>query len=248
MPEPSVSSIAIYQLRVVLCGVSPLVWRRLLVVSTTSIAELHEILQNAFGWSGEHLHRFLIHGAAYGIPSLGGIVFREDARRVPLSRFRLHCGSASAMNTTSRRIGSCTFGWSELCLLIPTALFHPVSAEAELFHPKTALEPWIILSSWIGTQATYPSMSLTSWLKPCGGFLMPTTTATPLAIWTNWRPGKTGGHAAFASHVSCIAGYQCDSVERHSSFKTRIRTCSKRWAPRSVHRICCFFTMRLLTT
>src|SRR5580704_691435 len=60
MPEPSVSSIAIYQLRVVLCGVSPLVWRRLLVVITTSIAELHEILQSAFGWSGEHLHRFLI--------------------------------------------------------------------------------------------------------------------------------------------------------------------------------------------
>ena len=92
MPEPSVSSIAIYQLRVALCGVSSLVWRRLLVVSTTSIAELHEILQNAFGWSGEHLHRFLIHGAAYGIPCLGGIVFRDDARRVPLSRFRLHCG------------------------------------------------------------------------------------------------------------------------------------------------------------
>jgi hypothetical protein len=62
------------------------------------------------------------------------------------------------------------------------------------------------------------------------------------------RPGKTRGYAAFASHVSCIAGYQCDSVERHSSFKTRVRTWSKRWAPRSVHRICCFFTMRLLTT
>src|SRR5271165_6225661 len=92
MPEASVSSLAIYQLRVVLCGVSPLVWRRLLVASETSIAELHEILQNAFSWSGEHLHRFLIHGAAYGIPCLGGIVFREDARRVALSRFRLHCG------------------------------------------------------------------------------------------------------------------------------------------------------------
>ena len=52
MPEPSVSSIAIYQLRVVLCGVSPMVWRRLLVVSTTSIAGLHEVLQNALGWSG----------------------------------------------------------------------------------------------------------------------------------------------------------------------------------------------------
>jgi hypothetical protein len=80
MPEPSVSSNAIYQLRVVLCGVSPLVWRRLLVVSGTSLAELHDILQSASDWSGEHLHRFLIHGAAYGIPHLGSIVFREDAR------------------------------------------------------------------------------------------------------------------------------------------------------------------------
>ena len=92
MPEPSVSPIAIYQLRVVLRGVSPLIWRRLLVVNETSLGELHEILQSAFAWSGEHLHRFLIHGVAYGIPHVGGIVFREDARGVPLSRFRLHCG------------------------------------------------------------------------------------------------------------------------------------------------------------
>jgi hypothetical protein len=34
----------------------------------------------------------MIHGVAYGIPHVGGIVFREDARGVPLSRFRLHCG------------------------------------------------------------------------------------------------------------------------------------------------------------
>ena len=33
--EPSLSSITIYQLRVVLSGVSPLVWRRLLVASDT---------------------------------------------------------------------------------------------------------------------------------------------------------------------------------------------------------------------
>jgi len=75
MAESSALSIAIYQLRVALCGVSPLVWRRLLVISETSLAELHEILQNAFDWSGAHLHRFLIHGAAYGVPCIGGIVF-----------------------------------------------------------------------------------------------------------------------------------------------------------------------------
>jgi hypothetical protein len=92
MAEFFVLSLAIYQLRVVLRGVSPLVWRRLLVASDTSLAELHEILQHAFGWSDDHLHRFLIHGTAYGIPRLGGIAFRDDARRVPLSRFRLHRG------------------------------------------------------------------------------------------------------------------------------------------------------------
>jgi Plasmid pRiA4b ORF-3-like protein len=92
MSEPSVLLTTIYQLRVVLCAVSPLVWRRLLVASDTSIAELHEILQSAFDWSGEHLHRFLIHGSAYWIRCLGGIVFQEDARRVPLSRFGLHRG------------------------------------------------------------------------------------------------------------------------------------------------------------
>ena len=80
--QPSPSSITIYQLRVVLCGVSPLAWRRLLVASDISIAELHEILQSAFDWSGEHLHRFLIHGSAYGIRCPGGLVFQEDARRV----------------------------------------------------------------------------------------------------------------------------------------------------------------------
>ncbi len=82
----------LYQLRVVLCGVSPLVLRQLLVASETSVAELHEILLLAFDWSGEHLHRFRIHGRDYGTAQLGGIVFDEDARKVPLSRFRLHCG------------------------------------------------------------------------------------------------------------------------------------------------------------
>ncbi len=92
MAELSVSSPEIYQFRIVLCAVSPLVWRRLLVSSQTSLAELHYALQVAFGWSNESLHRFRIHGKDYGIPQEGGMVFHEDARRVPLSRFRLRCG------------------------------------------------------------------------------------------------------------------------------------------------------------
>ena len=64
MPEPG-SPAAVYQLRVVLRWVSPLIWRRLLVPAETSLAGLHDILQVVFGWSDEHLHRFVVHGADY---------------------------------------------------------------------------------------------------------------------------------------------------------------------------------------
>jgi len=79
-PEPN-----IYQLRAVLLGISPIIWRRLLVRSDSTIADLHDTIQIAFGWSGDHLHRFLIHGRQYGVAYLGGITFRDDPRRIKLS-------------------------------------------------------------------------------------------------------------------------------------------------------------------
>ena len=78
----------IYQLRVVIAGISPLIWRRLLVAADTTIAELHTILQTVFGWSGEHLHRFVIHGTDYGISYAGSEGFRDDARTVRLDTKR----------------------------------------------------------------------------------------------------------------------------------------------------------------
>jgi Plasmid pRiA4b ORF-3-like protein len=90
MPElDGLSSPSVYQLRVVLRGVSPLVWRRLLVRSESTIAELHAVLQTSFGWSDEHLHRFVIHGREYGVGHIGGLTFRDDARRVRLDRLGL---------------------------------------------------------------------------------------------------------------------------------------------------------------
>jgi hypothetical protein len=44
----------IYQLRIVLQGISPLIWRRLLVQSDTTLAQLHLMLQILFEWSNEH--------------------------------------------------------------------------------------------------------------------------------------------------------------------------------------------------
>lgn len=92
MPEPDASVPAVYQLRVVLRGVSPLIWRRLLVRADSTIADLHATLQVAFGWDDDHLHRFVIHGADYGIPYAGGIDFDDDARAVPLGRFGFRLG------------------------------------------------------------------------------------------------------------------------------------------------------------
>ncbi|MGH3686457.1 MAG: plasmid pRiA4b ORF-3 family protein [Pseudonocardiaceae bacterium] len=90
------SNPAVYQLRVVLAGVSPLIWRRLLVPAETTIAELHAVLRAAFGWGGEHLHRFVIHGREYGISSLGGAGFRDDAREIRLSGFGFRVGERFA--------------------------------------------------------------------------------------------------------------------------------------------------------
>jgi hypothetical protein len=78
----------IYRLRVVLRGISPLIWRRLMVRADSTIADLHAVLQLAFAWSGDRLHRFVIHGSEYGISYAGGIVFSIDAREIRLDRFR----------------------------------------------------------------------------------------------------------------------------------------------------------------
>ncbi len=90
MPESStLSERLVYQLRVVLRGVSPLLWRRLLVRNDTTIADLHATLQTALGWSDEHLNRFVIHGREYGVSHDRGIGFCDDPRRVHLADLAL---------------------------------------------------------------------------------------------------------------------------------------------------------------
>ena len=40
----------IYQIKMVLLGISPMIWRRLLVKSDSTIEDLHYTLQIAMGW------------------------------------------------------------------------------------------------------------------------------------------------------------------------------------------------------
>jgi pRiA4b ORF-3-like protein len=75
----------IYQLRIVLRGISPLIWRRLLVRSDTTLAQLHLMLQIIFNWSNEHLHHFHIFGKDYGSDG-------ADTRQVTLHAFGFQQG------------------------------------------------------------------------------------------------------------------------------------------------------------
>ena len=55
MANPEVSP-SIVQLKVRLLGISPMIWRRVLVPESVSLRELHGILQVSMGWEGIHLY------------------------------------------------------------------------------------------------------------------------------------------------------------------------------------------------
>jgi Plasmid pRiA4b ORF-3-like protein len=62
MPGPEM--LCVYQFKVVLRGISPMIWRRLLLRSDHSIADLHYTIQIPMGWSDSHLHRCHIQRAS----------------------------------------------------------------------------------------------------------------------------------------------------------------------------------------
>ncbi|HVR00240.1 MAG TPA: plasmid pRiA4b ORF-3 family protein [Mycobacterium sp.] len=56
---------SIHTIKVSLRYMKPPIWRRLQVPSTTSLAELHDIIQAAMGWYDCHLHQFEVNGVHY---------------------------------------------------------------------------------------------------------------------------------------------------------------------------------------
>jgi hypothetical protein len=64
----SATDAPIYQIKVTLEGSKPPIWRRLLVRSDVTLAELHDIIQAAFGWWDYHLHQFIVGETYFGVP------------------------------------------------------------------------------------------------------------------------------------------------------------------------------------
>lgn len=75
----------IYQLKITLKGSKPPIWRRVQVRSEITLAQLHEVIQIAMGWTDSHLHQFIVHGPAYGRPDVEGLEV-NDEKKAPLWR------------------------------------------------------------------------------------------------------------------------------------------------------------------
>lgn len=58
----------IFEIKIVLRAVRPPVSRRVQIPGEATLAELHDVVQAAMGWTNSHLHEFDIGGARYGQP------------------------------------------------------------------------------------------------------------------------------------------------------------------------------------
>jgi hypothetical protein len=74
MPNPFDSDAFIIRLEAHITGIEPRITRSLELPVGLNFAQLHEVLQAAFGWTDSHLHRFIVGGLTVGAPE-----FDEDA-------------------------------------------------------------------------------------------------------------------------------------------------------------------------
>ena len=77
----------IYQLKIFLIGISPMIWRRILIPDNSTIKDLHYILQILMGWDDYYLHQFIIRGKRFGISRWHGICFSDNPDQVCLKEF-----------------------------------------------------------------------------------------------------------------------------------------------------------------
>ena len=89
-PPPSDADAAsIMQIKIWLVGISPMVWRRVLVPTNFTLRELLGVIQVAMGWEGIHLYQFHLRAMRYGSRelsasspdvTLAALQFRKGAR------------------------------------------------------------------------------------------------------------------------------------------------------------------------
>jgi len=74
----------IYQLKVVLAGSEPPIWRRVLVPADIKLSSLHRVMQILMGWTDDHQHRFTVLSKPLSRSDSG-----QDVHPADESRYRL---------------------------------------------------------------------------------------------------------------------------------------------------------------
>ncbi|EAY26419.1 plasmid pRiA4b ORF-3 family protein [Microscilla marina] len=76
----------IYQLKVTLMDVTPVIWRKIQVPQDILLPDLHKVIQTAMGWKNSHLHQFEHKRNFYAAPTPWGEMESEDYRDVKLGQ------------------------------------------------------------------------------------------------------------------------------------------------------------------
>lgn len=76
----------IYQLKITLKDVRPPIWRRVQITSERTLGKLHQVIQEAMGWTNSHLHTFSIAGVEYGQPMPEDDFDVKNEQKVKLSQ------------------------------------------------------------------------------------------------------------------------------------------------------------------
>jgi hypothetical protein len=79
----------IYQLKVVMLGSAPPVWRRLQVPGDAKLDWLHAVLQVAIGWTNSHLHQFKVGEICYSDTRHHSAEFEDDPEILEERKFGL---------------------------------------------------------------------------------------------------------------------------------------------------------------
>jgi len=64
--RPTAAPQIVYRIKVTLTESSPEIWRRIDVLDSMTLLQLHEVLQIVMGWEDYHLHEFTVGGRHYG--------------------------------------------------------------------------------------------------------------------------------------------------------------------------------------
>jgi hypothetical protein len=64
--------VKIYQFKIHIKDITPMIWRRFLIKSNSTLKDLHYVIQILMGWTDYHLNEFMIHGCRYTIPNMIG--------------------------------------------------------------------------------------------------------------------------------------------------------------------------------